>query len=111
MLISDGQIAPISLSDSVPSWANRNYYPGTGIGLSKAFATYGQVYKSQVWVGTLVNKLAFGVARLPLKTYGRGKDGDRVDARDTPMGRLLRNPNSRHDPFFFWLWTASTVRR
>lgn len=108
MLISDGQIAPISLSDSVPSWANRNYYPGTGLGLSKAFATYGQVYKSQLWVATLVNKLAFGVARLPLKCYTRTGSGDRVDARDTPFARLLRNPNSRHDPFFFWLWTAST---
>ena len=108
MLISGGQVAPIALSDAVPMYANRNYYPGTGLGLSKAFATYGQVYKSQVWVSTLVNKLAFGVARLPLKTYLRQSDGGRREARDTPYAQLLRCPNSRHDPFFFWLWTAST---
>jgi phage portal protein BeeE len=83
------------------------YYPGTGLALSKAFASYGAVYKSQVWVSTLVNKLAFGTARLPLKVYP-GFDGARSEARDTPFAQLLRNPNSRHDPFFFWLWTVST---
>jgi phage portal protein BeeE len=61
-----------------------------------------------VWISTLVNKLAFGTARLPLKVYNRAADGARSEARDTPLARLLRNPNSRHDPFFFWLWTVST---
>jgi hypothetical protein len=28
--------------------------------------------------------------------------------RDTPFAKLLRNPNPKHDPFFFWLWTVST---
>ncbi|MGZ4663600.1 MAG: phage portal protein [Frankiaceae bacterium] len=108
MLISGGQVSPLSLSDATPMSANRNYYPTSGVALSKAFATYGQVYKSQVWVSTLVNKLAFGVARLPLKVYLRAADGNRQEARDTPYAQLLRNPNSRHDPFFFWLWTSST---
>jgi HK97 family phage portal protein len=109
VLISAGQVvAPVALSDAVPTWSNQTYYPGTGLGLSKAFASYGQVYKTQVWVSTLVNKLAFGVARLPLKCYQRDDANARSEARDTPYAQLLRNPNSRHDPFFFWLWTAST---
>lgn len=108
LLISNGQVSPLSYSDAVPTSVNQNYYPNAGLSLSKAFATYGQVYKSQVWVSTLVNKLAFGLARLPLKVYSRDDAGERTDARDSDYARLLRNPNSRHDPFFFWLWTAST---
>ena len=111
MLISDGALTPmvpLGYADSNPQYTNPYYYPGTGLGLSNAFATYGQVYKSQVWIATLVNKLAFGVARLPLKVYQRGADGARAEVRDSPMAQLLRSPNSRHDPFFFWLWTAST---
>lgn len=109
MLISGGQVAPLALADATPQVANRTYYPSTGIGLTNAFSTYAQVYKSQVWVAALVNKLAFGVARLPLKVYSRGADNAaRTEARDTPYARLLRSPNERHDPFFFWLWTVST---
>lgn len=108
MIISGGNLAPVALSDATPQWANANYYPSAGIGLTNSFATYGAVYKSQLWVSTLVNKLAFATARLPLKTYRRNADGSREEARDAPMARLLRNPNTRHDPFFFWLWTVST---
>lgn len=109
MLISGGQFAPIAYGDATPSWSNRNYYPSDGLALSRAFASYAAVYKSQVWVATLVNKLAYGTARLPLKVYERAADGGRFENRDHPYAKLLRSPNSRHDPFFFWLWTASTL--
>lgn len=89
-------------------YTNPYYYPGVGIGLTNEFATYSAVYRSQVWVSTLVNKLAFTTARLPLKVYDRASDGTRSEARETPFAKILRSPNSRHDPFFFWLWTAST---
>lgn len=111
MLISDGALTPmtpVGLADSSPQYANPYYYPNVGIGLTDAFATYSAVYRSQVWVATLVNKLAFGTARLPLKVYLRGQDNARTEARDSGLARLLRSPNDRHDPFFFWLWTVST---
>jgi hypothetical protein len=82
--------------------------PQNGLALSDAFASYGAVYKSQPWIAALVNKIAYGTARLPLKVYNREADGSRTEARDTPFAKLLRNPNPRHDPFFFWLWTVST---
>lgn len=107
MLLSNGELAPIAFAETTPAFSNRVYYPPSTLTLANAHATYGQIYKSQVWVATLVNKLAFGVARLPLKVYER-QDAGRTEARDTPLARLLRNPNPRHDPFFFWLWTAST---
>lgn len=106
MLISGGQLTPVGYADEVPQ-RFVNYYPNVGISITGGAASYGAIYKSQVWVHTLVNKLAFGTARLPLKVYERTAEG-RDEARDTPYAQLLRNPNPRHDPFFFWLWTAST---
>lgn len=107
MLLSNGSLAPVAFADETPSVANRIYFPRTGMPLVGVQAAYGAIYRTQPWVSALVNKLAYGTARLPLKVYRRGPAG-RQDARDAPLGQLLRNPNRRHDPFFFWLWTAST---
>jgi HK97 family phage portal protein len=109
LLVSNGSLVPDTYGDQTPSWGGQqNYYSRTGLNLSDAFASYGAVYKAQVWVATLVNKIAYGTARLPLKVYERKGDGSRDEVRDHPMAQLLRNPNPRHDPFFFWLWTVST---
>lgn len=108
MLITNGQFAPIAYADEFPSGTQFNYYPSTSIKLTSQWASYAAIYKTQVWVATLVNKVAFSTARLPLKVYERDGQG-RAEARDTPFARLLRQPNRRHDPFFFWLWTQSTL--
>lgn len=81
--------------------------PAEGVRLATSWSSYGEIYRTQLWVNTLVNKLAFGQARLPFKVHRRTDTG-RDDARDTPYGQLMRSPNPVHDPFFFWLWTAST---
>lgn len=110
MFLSQGveaELPSIALADAYPSVANANYYPTTSLALTDYWASYGSIYKTQPWIAALVNKLAFGTSRLPLKVYQR-QDVGRIEARDTPFARLLRQPNRRHDPFFFWLWTAST---
>jgi HK97 family phage portal protein len=108
-ILSNGDFSLIGLADSSPrNYAQAQYYPSVGLGQAGGqFAAYGEIYKRQLWVATLVNKLAFGTARLPLKVYSRGDDS-RTEARDTAYAKLIRNPNSRHDPFFFWLHIAST---
>lgn len=110
MLLSNGTLTPTGLGDTLPSFGGvgDQHYATSGLRLSNAFASYGAVYRSQVWIATLVNKVSYGTARLPLKVYERDADGARNEVRDSPMARLLRNPNPRHDRFFFWLWTAST---
>jgi phage portal protein BeeE len=108
MLLSDGALAPVSLADSTPTLRSTTFYPTGGLSFTARHATYAQVYKSQLWVSTLVNKIATATARLPLKVYERVDEG-REDAADTAYGRLIANPNPRHDPYFFWLWTVSTV--
>jgi hypothetical protein len=95
LLLSNGTFAPTTFGDQNQTSFNgqQYYYPNQGVQLSGAFASYGAVYKGQVWIHTLVNKIAYGTARLPLKVYARGSDDSRTPARDTPFALLLRNPN------------------
>ena len=108
MILSNGNVSPTTFGDTSPSYGQMFYNTRSGIDLTNAFASYGAVYRSQLWVSTLVNKIAYGAARLPLKVYARDAEDARHEDRESPFALLLRNPNSRHDPFFFWLWTVST---
>ena len=105
MIVSGGNLM---LSDTSPTFARSTYFPRTGLGLTGQFLSYAAIYRGQVWVNVVVDKLAQNVARLPLKVYERDDDGEREEARDTAYAQLLRNPNPKMDPFFFWNWTAAT---
>lgn len=54
--------------------------------------SYGDLYKSQIWVHVVVNKLARGIGRLPLKAYARDAEGARTRLRDGPLAQLLTQP-------------------
>lgn len=59
---------------------------GGGIG------TYEEIVRRQLWVRVAVNKLAYTIGRLPLKTYQR--DGaTRSRVVDSPLAQLLQKPN------------------
>lgn len=82
-------------------------WPTSGL-FTSTWQSYGVIYRRQLWVAVLVNKIANATARLPLKVYQRQEQG-RVEARGHPYAELLRRPNTHHDPFLFWLWTVSTL--
>lgn len=103
-IISGGEMV---LADTSPSFARSTYWTPSGIGLTDQFASYAQIYRQQLMVNGMVDKLSYNTARLPLKVYRRTPTG-RDEARDTPYAQLIRRPNPKHDAFFFWLWTAST---
>lgn len=105
MLISGGR--PV-LSEANPLPFNNDHYPSTGVALTTMQASYGAIYKKQMWVYTVVRKRALATRRLPVKTYRRSADGGREDARDTPLAALLRDPNPRMSGPFLWEWTSST---
>ncbi len=107
MLISNGMLSPLGLADSTPQYANATYYPNTSLPLVNERVHYGEIYRRQLWIYVLINKVAKSVARLPLKVYEKGTDGRQV-VSDGSYARLLAKPNDFHDPKFFWLWTAST---
>lgn len=61
--------------------------------------SYSQIYQSQIWVWTTVNKLAHGIGRLPLKIYKRGASRERVTAGS--LYDLLAAPYGRQTPMGF----------
>ena len=73
MFLVDGQrvIMPEAFGESVNTFGGRRQYiaPG-GLGLAKSYATYGQLYRAQLWIGAVVRKRANALARLPLRFPG-----------------------------------------
>lgn len=62
--------------------------------------SYAQIYLNQLWVYVCVNKLARGIARLPLKPYQRnGTERDRLTAG--PLAALINEPYPGGSPFAF----------
>jgi HK97 family phage portal protein len=106
MILSGGELV---LSESAPTFARSTFYPSTGIGLTNLFASYGAIYKAQLWVYTLVRKRALATRRLPFKVYRREGDGGRTEQRDSPFAKLLRFPNPRMSAALMWEWTSSTL--
>lgn len=70
-------------------------------------SAYAGIYRQQLWVYVVVNKLAAGTARLPLPVYRRDElNRPRVD--DHPMAQLLRRPNPAMGAYEFWFWVSAT---
>jgi HK97 family phage portal protein len=68
-----------------------------GVDASRA---YSEVYRSSLWVSIAVNKLARGVARLPLHTFELEPDtGNRERRRDHPLADVLRKPFTKGSAF------------
>lgn len=90
----------------VYSGSLRNW-PDT-LNIGGLWTSYSALYRNQLWVTVLVNKIANATARLPLKVYEM-RDGGRASGSETPFGRLLNRPSTIMDPFSFWLWTTCTL--
>lgn len=104
MLMSDGRLI---LSDATPQFAFQTYQPTAGVSLIGAFSNYGEIYRKQQWVYTVIRKRALAVRRLPLKIYSR-EDDARSEQRDSPLATLLRKPNPNMSGAELWEWTSST---
>lgn len=59
-------------------------------------ATYEELYRTQIWVHTVVNRLARSIARLPLKVYvNPDEPGERERVREGALAELLERPGPR----------------
>lgn len=80
------------------------YAGGSTINLSGGqTASYLNIYQTQHWVFTAVNKLNRLVAHLPLNVYrmvGDGDAGERERVRDHPLVDCLRRPVARRGPMY-----------
>lgn len=80
-----------------PSVPFSAYMAGGAIALAGEGNTisYGQLYRTQPWVASSVNKLARQIARLPLKVYRLDSQGNRERVRDGALPDLLKRPWDR----------------
>lgn len=81
--------------------------PTSRVALSAGQAmSYEDIYRSQIWVSVVVNKLSRGIARLPLKSYKYGENNSRIRLRPG-QGQWLPNLMERPMPGvkgqFSWL--------
>lgn len=70
-------------------------------------SAYAAMYRSHLWVYTLVSKRARATARLPLPVY-RHDELNRPKVDKHPMASLLARPNPAMTGFNLWKWTSST---
>jgi HK97 family phage portal protein len=70
--------------------------------LSGINKTYADLYATQPWLYTVINKLARGIGRLPLKAYSRNTaSNNRFRLRNAPLVTLLNAPAPRVTPAAF----------
>lgn len=99
--------------DITLNWAwqdARVWTDGTTGGLiplaGSVWRSYAEIYRTQVWVAVCVNKLAKGVAALPLKSYGTDPNGGRFRLRNAPLATLIARPHPDLPPT---LWKQTIV--
>lgn len=95
VLQSGGQLRPGGDLQPFPksSVALTQYGGGSveliGDGRTVSFA---ELYRSHLWISVVVHKLSRQIARLPLKTYKRARNGDRERVRTGRLPALLTKP-------------------
>lgn len=84
----------INLSEGYTGGAGTRLGGGGSIALVNGLtSSYEQIYRSQLWVSVVVNRLARGVGRIPWASYtSSGEPGERERQRDTPLAQLLERP-------------------
>lgn len=111
MIVSGGSVltfAPQALAESVPmASATGYYYADQGIPMLNSFALYGQMYRAQPWLATVVDKVANSAARLSFNSWDNEGAQKSRDV-DSPFARLWQRPCPLMPRYAFWRWTFST---
>jgi HK97 family phage portal protein len=102
-------LAPQALAETSPQFYESYFTPRIGIPLETAFASYGQLYRSQVWIRAAVDKIANSVARLPLKVWDETPGKGRTIDTDSPYAQLMAKPCPTMSTFSFKFWVAAKV--
>lgn len=85
-------------------WGAPRYVPLVGDTtdiLDGRVISYADLYRSQPWVHIVINKLARGIGRLPLKAYGTDAGGGRFRLREAALAQLLERSAPRVTPSAF----------
>lgn len=111
MIVSRGAslaFAPQALAETSPIPSSTGYfYADQGIQLLNQFALYGEMYRRQPWIATVVDKVAASAARLSFGTWDISGDA-KVRDTSSAFARLWQRPCPSMHRFGFWRWTFST---
>lgn len=107
MLLNNGkriELAPQGLAELVPQMVQGYYYPqAIGLELERKFAILSEMYQSQPWIYTCVNKRANAIARLSVDVWNEGGGTRQLDS-SSGYAKLMNDPCPYLDPFRFWFW-------
>jgi HK97 family phage portal protein len=102
-------LAPQAFAETSPQFYPSYFLPRLGLPLETAFASYGQLYRSQVWIHAAVNKVADSIARLPLHVWDTSSaNGKKIDEAG-PYAELMAEPCVTMPRFSFIQWVAATI--
>jgi HK97 family phage portal protein len=111
MILTNGtalDFAPQALGELVPQAATGYFYATDGAPLLNSFALYGQMYRLQPWLATVVDKVANSAARLSFNSWDTSGSGEKRLDETSRFARLWTRPCPVMHRYAFWRWTFST---
>jgi HK97 family phage portal protein len=112
MIVTGGaalDFAPQALGESAPiASATGYFYADQGLSLIGKFALYGELYRRQTWLATVVDKLAVSGARLPINTWDNSPATGKVLDTESSYAKFWRRPCPLMPNFAFKRWTFAT---
>lgn len=102
-------LAPQAFAETAPQFWPSYFVPRLGLTLETAFASYGQLYRTQPWVYAAVRKVASSISTLGVTVWDQSpEDGNEIDL-SSPFAELMADPCPTMPPETFWDWTAATI--
>lgn len=112
MILENGTnmpLAPQAFGETAPQFWPSYFVPRLGMSLETAFASYGQLYRTQPWIYAAVRKVARSTARLGAGVWDQSPaSGQQLDLVG-PFAQLIADPCPILPPTAFWEWTAATI--
>lgn len=112
MIVSRGTaltFAPQALAETAPlAGATGYFYAEQGFDLVGRFAVYGQLYRAQPWLATVIDKIAASAARLSFNVWDTSPASGKVLDVNSAYAAFWRNPCPLMPTFAFKQWTFST---
>jgi len=102
-------LAPQAFAETAPQFWPSYFVPRLGMSLETAFASYGQLYRTQTLVFAAVRKIAGSISRLGVAVWDQSPaDGQELDLT-SPYAQLMADPCPTKSPQELWDWTASKI--
>lgn len=111
MFISEGKSLRFpyqALAETNPQLNNGHFYSHNTMRLNQEMALYSKIYKENIWVATVVDKIAASVARLDLQVWDISDPAKKEVSASSEYAAMLSNPSAGLCTYDFWTWVVTT---